>query len=626
MIFGRKLLLVAALTCSGVAIAEHPTWSLGADPELIQQAREAFNSPLPNGNRAVQLAYRMHVHVGTDDVVQAVRIIDYYPSQESVHDSAAGTITWNAFTQDVAVLEAATVVVNGDVVRFDPSTAQPIENDRYNTFSDTSEIVLQYPSVEPGTMTVLSYKRMQPLRSNYFFSDWIAAIGPFLQREFVITWDETPPAWYVDEGAAACEELERRVICRSLSNQPIRLDHKVYYSDVLPTITIAEPGTWDDVIRGMRSLVEAAASDRSALASQLEMLRALSNPIPELHALVGRKIRYVSFSEGYNSHAPHAVADTIANRYGDCKDKSTLLYALLVELGFDAYPVLVATKRSRPDLLRLPSRGYFDHMVVCFELQNGKEQCLDPTDVHSASTDTSRFIQGKVRLDLVPGGRPERMGRDDYLWRLEAASELQFLANGDQRELLRQEFRGHFATQMRDVLASRDPPGQVEWLEERVANVITKPKTASFQLGALDDLEAPLIIDSDVVYAAVATPGDPLDYVDAEYWLRQIVRDNYIHNDSYDAQFDGVRVNVVQTYDVEGLWRIVDTGASVDMISDYGRYYRSYELDPSGERVAVQSFLEMPARVVPVDEFERFNQFLSFVYQQTQLRFWGRTR
>ena len=59
---------------------------------------------------------------------------------------------------------------------------------------------------------------------------------------------------------------------------------------------------------------------------------------------------------------PAPVERTLANRYGDCKDKSTLLLSLLRATGTEAYPVLVATERSDASALVVPSRGYFDHI------------------------------------------------------------------------------------------------------------------------------------------------------------------------------------------------------------------------------------------------------------------------
>src|SRR5262249_4026207 len=41
------------------------------------------------------------------------------------------------------------------------------------------------------------------------------------------------------------------------------------------------------------------------------------------------RLRYVAVPLGVNSHRPHAAANVLKNRYGDCKDKANLFNTLL---------------------------------------------------------------------------------------------------------------------------------------------------------------------------------------------------------------------------------------------------------------------------------------------------------
>src|SRR5207247_48161 len=67
---------------------------------------------------------------------------------------------------------------------------------------------------------------------------------------------------------------------------------------------------------------------------------------------------------GRGSHEPRQPHATLAQRYGDCKDKAFLLALLLQRLGVDAHPALVNTKlRHRLDEF-LPSPFLFDHVIT----------------------------------------------------------------------------------------------------------------------------------------------------------------------------------------------------------------------------------------------------------------------
>ena len=94
--------------------------------------------------------------------------------------------------------------------------------------------------------------------------------------------------------------------------------------------------------------------------------------------LVQDNIRYVGVEIGLGSHVPRAPMEVVQRGYGDCKDKSVLLVAVLDELGIKAWPALVSNNQgpALPD--RLPSPYAFNHAIV--KVKIGKDTFwLDPT-------------------------------------------------------------------------------------------------------------------------------------------------------------------------------------------------------------------------------------------------------
>ena len=63
-------------------------------------------------------------------------------------------------------------------------------------------------------------------------------------------------------------------------------------------------------------------------------------------AFMQKDIRYVAIELGIGGWQPHAAEEVFAHRYGDCKDKVTLMSAMLKEIGVDSYYLDINTRRG----------------------------------------------------------------------------------------------------------------------------------------------------------------------------------------------------------------------------------------------------------------------------------------
>ncbi len=84
--------------------------------------------------------------------------------------------------------------------------------------------------------------------------------------------------------------------------------------------------------------------------------------VQDLYSRVVLDIPYQTLDFNYDGSIPQRPDDVILNRWGDCKDKSHLLIAMLRTAGIPAWPVLVMT-RNEGDVLPMPYFG-FDHLIL----------------------------------------------------------------------------------------------------------------------------------------------------------------------------------------------------------------------------------------------------------------------
>lgn len=165
-------------------------------------------------------------------------------------------------------------------------------------------------------------------------------------------------------------------------------------------IQLAEFADWADVANWGRSLF----ANRSAgplIAAKAAEIRARGGDreAQVLAALdfVQKEVRYFGTEVGMGSHRPAPPDRVMEQRFGDCKDKVSLLVALLGQLDVEAQPVLVSTlTRGKLDR-QLPSPLAFDHVIARVEV-GGKTYWLDPT--RSAQTGP---LAARESIDLGRG-------------------------------------------------------------------------------------------------------------------------------------------------------------------------------------------------------------------------------
>jgi len=106
------------------------------------------------------------------------------------------------------------------------------------------------------------------------------------------------------------------------------------------------------------------ASLTSSAPTTLDKMRALAQ-------FVQHEIRYVSIQLGIGGFQPHPAADIFAHRYGDCKDKATLLSSMLSEIGVQSYYVIINVERGSVTSETPANVGAFDHAILAIKLPAG---------------------------------------------------------------------------------------------------------------------------------------------------------------------------------------------------------------------------------------------------------------
>ena len=141
---------------------------------------------------------------------------------------------------------------------------------------------------------------------------------------------------------------------------------KNFYGVDPPEVRVSSFASWADVGAWFSSLEEPKAAVTPEIRAKAEELtkdlKSEDEKVQALYNFVSLRFRYIGVDLGIGRYAPHAAADIMVNRYGDCKDKHTLLAALLKAVGITAYPALISSRFKIDPAF--PSPDVFDHLIT----------------------------------------------------------------------------------------------------------------------------------------------------------------------------------------------------------------------------------------------------------------------
>jgi len=373
------LCAVALVLSSGVYGQEHPPTASSPAPQDNSLAKSAAAAPDYSKEPFVieRISTRLvfaNDGTYTSDTTAQVRI----QSQAGVQNFSLITFPYASANGNLNIPYVRVRKPDGTTVVTPPENIQDMPADITRSapfYSDIREKQVAVKALDAGD--VLEYESM------------IDVTTPLIPGQFWYSYDFSKTGIVLDEELQIAVPRERYVNVQSADVKPTTSDqagYKVYswktahLQDAAETEKTqnspAEPSppavqlttfhSWDEVGQWFRGLEESrVAATPEIHAKADELARGATSDSEKLHALynfVSLKIRYVGIAFGIGRYQPHAAAAVLSNEYGDCKDKQTLLTALLNAEGVNSYPALVNSGRKIDPAV--PSPGQFDHVIA----------------------------------------------------------------------------------------------------------------------------------------------------------------------------------------------------------------------------------------------------------------------
>jgi tetratricopeptide (TPR) repeat protein len=191
--------------------------------------------------------------------------------------------------------------------------------------------------------------------------------------ERVFRWVSSQMKPTVGKDADAEKELKKKLVWTAAQE----LDAK---EGKLPSVAWTTFKSWEAVGAWYQGLESDRIVPDAAVKTKVAELAAGKTTEEEkvraVYGYVATQIRYIGVAFGIGRYQPHHAAEVLENQYGDCKDKHTLLAAMLSALGLHPDAVLIGAGVRFNEAV--PSPGSFNHLITTVSV-SGQQVWLDTT-------------------------------------------------------------------------------------------------------------------------------------------------------------------------------------------------------------------------------------------------------
>ncbi len=382
-----------------------------------------------------------------------------------------------------------------------------------------------------------------------------------------------------------------------------------------PWIQLSTQRTWSDVVDWALPVFEPPPStpDVREIASRFANL-SREQGLLAARRWVQDEIGYFSVAMGEHSHPPYVPSETLARRYGDCKDKTVLLLSVLRELGIDSWPVLINTNWREGLVTFQPSPLAFDHIIVAAAVGD-RVIWIDPT------------------LGGQGGDAVDAMTVPNYRYGLEVRTGVAELSEIPERQRapgLKQVFY-HYRVQedllqyqvhVKTVFSGAEAEGMRRTLAELSTDELQENYLEYYQAEHLDvSVREPLSITDDregnvlevEEHYQVSSSGDAFGWTFYTFELELSGELGYAEADRTAPLVLGhprLRHEMIRI-DVPTPWAFTRVGDVVD--NPWFSYVASSKIGPERRSIELEYGLETKSDVVAPADFDRYNQELERV-------------
>jgi hypothetical protein len=307
----------------------------------------------------------------------------------------------------------------------------------FELIDDVKYKVLTIPAADPGNIVGYEYEVEE---RPFFLQDmWLfQERDPVRESHYSL---QLPASWEFKAAWLNHAEVKPTEAGNNLWQWTVSDVKEIRYEPAMPpfrgitgqmVVTFFPPGgktangfaEWNDLGNWVNLLMAGRLDASPELKQQVATLTAGKNTqLEKMQALaqfLQHDIRYVAIELGIGGWQPHPAQDVFVHRYGDCKDKATLMRSMLHEIGTESFQVVINDRRGVVTHDTPASNFSFNHAIVAVKLPDGLDDpslvavlkhpklgrllYFDPTDEVTPFGQIRGELQDNYALLVTPDG------------------------------------------------------------------------------------------------------------------------------------------------------------------------------------------------------------------------------
>ncbi len=393
-------------------------------------------------------------------------------------------------------------------------------------YSDSRYKLARAPGRDPGGVVAYEYEqRLAPYEheSTWFFQENI----PHVRQSFTL---EIPAnytyvsVWAHHEAGKAIDLEHQRYRWEMDAVPAVELDRVLMHPSARaltgrmtvhfgPVGTSAAPlGSWQEIGEWFDALSRDRMVATPDIASKAAELTSGKSDFYDKSEAIGefvqKQIRYFAIEKGIGGYQPHMAADIFHNRYGDCKDKATLLSAMLSSVGIHSAIMIVDDRRGVIDPAS-PSM-FADHAIGAIEIPKGYDSpklrsvftaksgrrylIFDPTWEKTAFGQLEHNLQGSYGI-LMEGNATEIVEMpllNPELNSVKRSAKFQLDADGSLKGAIVEKRFGDLSEGTRELYTTGDVKEQKAVLDRRLSEDFTTFNVSDLKVENVESLNKDL--------------------------------------------------------------------------------------------------------------------------------------